>query len=72
MRQDQQTTIPFPYQLNENQKKELAYSGIPSSIPDDNGIAQSPTRDTQIDICLKGLEELRLEVAIEHGGELER
>jgi hypothetical protein len=38
---------------------------------DDNN-DYSPMKDNQIDLCLKGLEELRLEVAIEHGGELER
>ena len=39
---------------------------------DNNDFSYSPNKDNQIDLCLKGLEELRLEVAIEHGKELER
>ena len=32
----------------------------------------SPERDTQINLCMRNLEELRLEVAMSHGTELER
>ena len=51
--------VPFPFQLNEHQLKNPPYNECGESAQ-------------QIDVCLKNLEELRLELEMEYGGEFEK
>jgi hypothetical protein len=55
--------------LNDIQKKDLQQLGG-GFLSSGEESAASPERDTQINLCMRNLEELRLEVAMQHGSEL--